>query len=123
MAVPITDKEKFGKLKLMAKHTCINIHNTGGDSGLYLSMLSSQVSPTRSLSESDCRKTKQTLCVKVMTAGESLISRLFGLLPGSDWPYQDNCHRRLPPRHGLCLSGLGWGLAGSYQEYSSSLRT
>lgn len=53
-------------------HTFIYSHTTGHDSGLYLSMLSSQVSPTRSSSESDCRWTKQTLLV--MAAHESFSS-------------------------------------------------
>ena len=42
-----------------------HLHTTGHSSGLYLSTLSSQVSPTRSSSESDCRHTKQTLLVRV----------------------------------------------------------
>lgn len=52
VAVTVTDKEEVMQVKQTGKALYTFIPH---DSGLYLSMLSSQVSPTRSSSESDCR--------------------------------------------------------------------
>lgn len=82
-------------------------------------MLSSQVSPTRSSSESDCSRNRES---EFGRRRESASSRFRpGSAPGWGWERPGSCHRRLPRRLHPGPLAQGWQRGGSCPDGSSRL--